>query len=192
MKTVVFHVVGESPILMHSTKGMVRQPDKPAVTTGKKIPSAKDEAEMNAYRDDSGTLYIPCIAFRQALVSAGKNRKIGKQFATTLLKGSVMDRDRRSPLVHPATGEIIAEYEIDQRSVVISSARVMRARPRIEFWAAEVPLDYDEDQIDPDIIEQFLKQAGIRVGVLDYRVEKGGWFGRFAVTGFVVNGSGTG
>lgn len=185
MKTAVFHVVGLSPVMMHSTKGMVRDEGSKKVST-KKIPDAKTEAEINAYRDDNGDLYVPCIWFRQAAVSAGKGRKIGKQFATTLLRGSLIDPDRRTQLIDPETGEIISEYTIDERAVVVGTARVIRARPRFDSWACDVPLDFDDEMLTPDLIGEILNIAGGRVGVGDYRVEKGGWFGRFSVTGVEV------
>ena len=187
MKTAAFHVIGTSPLLMHSTKGMEREGSSAPKMSKKKIPSAQEEAEAGTYRDSDGNLYLPCIFFRQALVSAGKGRKIGKQFATTLFKGSVFDADRGVPLVNPSTGEIIEEYAIDERPVVIGKARVLRARPRFDEWSADVLLDYDEEAIQPAEILDALTAAGKRVGVGDYRAEKGGWFGRFRVEGFTVN-----
>ena len=184
MKTAIFHVKGLTPMLMHSTKGMSRE-GAPGVKT-KKIPDAKTEAELGTYRDENGDLYIPCIWFRQALVSGGKGRKIGKQFATSLLKGAVIDPDRRASIVDPDSGDLITEYTVDERPVVIGKARVMRARPRFDTWAADIPLDYDDEIITPDIIQEVLNIAGSRIGVGDYRVEKGGWFGRFEVMGYEV------
>jgi len=185
MKTITLHVVGESPLLMHSTKGMTRAGS--AKMKAKKVPDAKEEAELAAYRDDDGHLFVPCIFFRQAAVSAGKGRKIGKHFATTLLRGALIDPDRRALLVDPGTGEVLTEYEIDERAVVVGKARVMRARPRLDTWAAGVTLDYDDDVLDPEIIADVLDTAGTRVGVGDYRVEKGGWFGRFRVDSVSVD-----
>jgi hypothetical protein len=183
MKTAAFHIVGDSPLLMHSTKGMLA-PAGAKKMEAKKIPTPEAEAEAGAYRDEAGHLYVPCIFFRQAAVSAGKGRKIGKSFATTLLKGALIDPDRRAPLVNPETGEIIEDFNIDTRAAVVGKARIMRSRPKIEKWAADVLLDYDDEVISPDLIVEILTIAGTRVGVGDYRVEKGGWFGRFHVTGY--------
>jgi len=186
MKTVSFSIKSLSPLLMNSTKAMERDGGAKGVST-KKIPSAIDEAAVKAYRDEEGFLYVPCIFFRQAMVSAGKGRKIGKFFATTLIKGSVIDPDRKARLVDPETGEFISEYGIDERPVVVGSARVMRARPRVERWACDVMLDVDEEVFsakDMAVLVDVLNMAGSRIGVGDYRVEKGGWFGRFEVVGW--------
>lgn len=187
MKTAVFHIIGESPLLMHSTKGMSSDRGGGAKVSTKKVPDAKTEAEAGAYRDGDGVLFVPCIFFRQAAISAGKGRKIGSVFATTLLKGALIDPDRRAALVDPRTGETLTDYAIDERAVVVGKARVMRARPRLDSWSCDVVLDYDEDVIKPDVIMEILNMAGTRVGVGDFRVEKGGWFGRFRVEGFSVN-----
>jgi len=184
MKTITLHVVGESPLLMHSTKGMKRTGDGKIST--KKIPSAVDEAESGAYRNADGDLYVPCIFFRQAAVSAGKGRKIGKHYMTTLLKGALLDPDRSALLHDPESGEVLKDYEIDERTVVVSNSRVMRARPRIDSWAADVALDFDDEVLTPELVEEVLNMAGARVGVGDYRAEKGGWFGRFRVEEIVV------
>lgn len=182
MKTAVFHVVGLSPVMMNSTKGMTRDGGDKKVST-KKIPDAKTEAEIKTYRDENGELYVPCIWFRQAAVSAGKGRKYGKNFLTTLLRGSLIDPDRRTQLIDPDTGDVISEYTIDERAVVVGTSRVMRARPRFDSWACDVPLDYDDEMLPENVIVEVLNIAGSRVGVGDYRVEKGGWFGRFSVHG---------
>jgi len=183
MKTAVFHITGVTPLMTHSPKGMTREGEKQSAKR-KKIPSAEEEAEIGTYRNGNGELVLPCIMFRQAIVGAGKGRKIGKAFATTLLKGCVFDPDRAATLADPETGEVITEYGIDERPVVIGTSRVMRARPRYEKWACEVPLDYDEEAISPDILVEMLNIAGTSIGVGDYRPAKGGWFGRFVCTGW--------
>lgn len=184
MKTAVFTIIGTTPLLMHSTKGMSRQGESAQKMSAKKVPSAAEEAENNCYRDEEGDLYVPAIFFRQAAVTAGKGRKFGKNYATTLLKGGLMDPDRRAKLSDPSTGEILHSYGIDERPVVVSKARVLRARPRFESWGADILLDYDEETLNPDMIADVLSVAGVRVGVGDYRPERGGWFGRFRVESY--------
>lgn len=180
MKTAVFHIKGTTPLMTHSPKGMTREGEKSAKR--KSVPSAEVEAEIGTYRNGEGELVLPCIMFRQAIVNAGKGRKIGKTFATTLLKGTVFDPDRHALLVDPQTGELLSEYAIDERPVVIGKNRVLRARPRYEAWACDVALDYDEEAVTPDVLVEMLNIAGTSIGVGDYRPEKGGWFGRFVCT----------
>ena len=70
---------------------------------------------------------------------------------------------------------------VDCRSVVVSRSRLMRYRPRFNSWALEVDVIYDEAQIDRDVILTSAKNAGQFCGLGDFRPNKKGPFGRYAV-----------
>jgi hypothetical protein len=63
----------------------------------------------------------------------------------------------------------------------------MRSRPCFKDWALEFQLDIEEEEIDPSVIKEVLDYAGKRVGIGDFRPEKGGSFGRFHVTKWELN-----
>lgn len=173
-------VTGTSPLLMNSAAGYGQ-------AAPGEIPTPEVEAERGAYRLPDGSLYFPAAGFRGALVHAGSGQRIGKRAATSVLKSTIFATAEAAPLTDPATGDPIRDYVIDVRRSVPPGARggvsVMRARPRLDKWAATVAFEYDEALIDPGMILHFLAIGGRNVGVGNFRPEKGGWFGRFTVEG---------
>ena len=181
MKPVKFKIIGLSPLLMHSTKGMVSSGDK---LKTKNIPTPEVEAEQGAYRLADGRLYVQAIAFRGSIINAGggaSGRKIGKFTANSRCASGLMidDRHAECPLYHPKTKKPIKEYEIDIRPAVVQKARVMRARPLIREWACDLIFDVDLDFITTDQVLELLNISGRVAGVGDYRPQKKGWFGKY-------------
>ena len=68
------------------------------------------------------------------------------------------------------------------RSVVIGRARIMRSRPVFKKWQLEFELEIDEMEVPNDVVKEILEYSGKRVGIGDFRPEKGGSFGRFEVS----------
>ena len=78
----------------------------------------------------------------------------------------------------------IDEYSIDSRRVVIkaTSGSIVRHRPRIDDWSVSFELDYDTLLLSIDQVREIVDNGGRRIGVLDFRPEKKGPYGRFMVT----------
>ncbi len=171
-----FWVEGVSPLLQNSPQGMKGTDDS---LGRKKIPAPEEEAATKAYRLDDGTLYVPTRAFRSAIKEAAKGRRIGKGYATTLVKGGVFEPTEVTPLVHPVTGEVIRDYDVFVARAVVQGNGVQRARPRIPEWGAKVYLEIDAEALAPEHVEELLAIAGRTVGVGDWRPQKDGSYGRF-------------
>lgn len=58
----------------------------------------------------------------------------------------------------------------------------MRHRPRYENWSMEFILEVQDDLLSVDLCQQLLTEAGLQVGIGDFRPEKRGPFGSFRVT----------
>lgn len=179
MDIVVYHITGVSSLMMHSPKGMSAAEGPKSIGT-KVIPTPEVEAESGAYRLKDGQLYIPTAAFRKAILTAARGRRIGKTSAGMVLGGSVLPAEEEAPLTDPVTNEPLKEYEIDIRRVVLNKQGIRRARPIIRKWACGLPLEVDLEMLpNLEILTEVLNIAGKIVGVLDYRIEKGGIYGRF-------------
>jgi hypothetical protein len=95
-----------------------------------------------------------------------------------LLAGSIMIEPEKIPLG-------TKDYEVDIRAVNIKGSRVLRGRAKIPKWKAEFYIIYDKTLLsDIKLLRTILEDAGVRVGLLDYRPQKGGPFGTFIVTKF--------
>ena len=167
-------ITGVSALLMH------RYPLEPVEAIEKM--SKEDQAELAAYRRPGGGLYLPAIALQRALIagavySKGKGRAtLQKPLAACLL-------------VSPEYIQLgTQEYEIDSRPVVIpaTKGRIVRHRPRVNEWSIAVSFEFDSTLITTVQMRQIVDDTGSRVGVLDFRPERKGPFGRFRVDNWVI------
>ena len=82
------------------------------------------------------------------------------------------------------TPEYAKDYEIDARPVVVPATRgrIIRYRPRLDQWKVDFLLEDDDGLLSATQTRQILDDTGLRVGLLEFRPEKKGPFGRFKVT----------
>ncbi len=138
-----------------------------------------EQAELAAYRDpETGELYIPAVAIQRCLIAAAGYSK-GKG------RASLQKQTAACVYVAPERVSLGTKtYKIDARPVVIpaTKGRVMRFRPRLDEWSAVIEVEYDENLLTEVQMRQIVDDAGSRVGLLDFRPERKGPFGRFIVT----------
>jgi hypothetical protein len=170
-KRIQVAIKGISPLLMH------RFPMEPVQAIEKK--SKEEQAEIAAYRDeDTQELYIPGVAIQRALIAAAVYSK-GKG------RASLQKPVAASVFVNPdQCGLDTTEYKIDARPVVISATkgRIVRYRPRLDSWSVSFSLDFDPEMVTETQLRTVVDDAGAKVGLLDFRPERKGPFGRFMVT----------
>lgn len=140
---------------------------------------AKEQAEISCYRDSvSGNLYIPGEAIQRALVAAGLFSK-GKG------RASLQKTVAASVLVTPEVCDLgVKNYSIDSRSAVNppTGGRLIRHRPRLDHWECTFYIEYDDTLLTEEQLRTVVDDTGRRVGLLDFRPQKKGMFGRFMVT----------
>jgi hypothetical protein len=169
MKQVRVRIRGISPLLMH------RFPLEPVEALEKRPP--EEQARIALYEKD-GIPYVPGVNIQRALI-AGATFSKGKGRGT-LEKAAAAGLfvDDHYVWVKPPT------WVIDARPVVISSTRgrIIRYRPRFDEWELEFRISYDETLLSEVQVRRIVDDTGQRVGLLDFRPAKKGWFGRFVVT----------
>jgi hypothetical protein len=169
-RTVNVTIQGKTPLIMH------RFPLEPIEALEKK--PKKEQAEVAAYRDAEGRLYVPGLNIQRSFVSSA-----------TYSKG----KGRASMQKPVAAGVLVTseyatlepqEYVIDARAVVVPATRgrVVRYRPRFDKWQVSFTMEYDDALMTEAQLRRVVDDAGERVGLLDFRPEKKGMFGRFFVT----------
>lgn len=172
MKQVHVSIKGKTPLLMH------RFPLEPVVAIEKKAP--EEQAEISAYRDDKGRLCIPALALQRAIISGATYSK-GKG------RGSLQKSAAACIFVSPDMVPVNPNsYTVDARAVVVpaTKGRIVRYRPKFDIWECAFTIEFDEDLISEPQLNRILIDTGDRVGLLDFRPEKKGPFGRFMVTEF--------
>jgi len=173
-------IEGLSPLLMHNIENA--DLEKSTRVKTKKY-DAKEDAEKAAYWTNNGSgkreLCVPARCVYAMLLNGGKSFRISGKSLATLMAGVIRVEPQEISLGTD-------KYEVDKQSVVIQKARIMRARPRLDEWKLNFDIVYHKDYIDPESIHKALESAGFRVGLLDYRPQKRGWYGTFHVTKFEV------
>ncbi|MBA7697276.1 hypothetical protein ES703_105939 [subsurface metagenome] len=182
METLHIKLNGLSPMLMHNPAGSMPTDAAKQKLGRKRIPAPEDEAKAGRYLLPDGNFYVPAIAVRNCLLTATRGQLINRRSALPFISGGVLMLDEFFPLYRdgePIQGD---DYTIDIRRAVVQGQGIMRPRPRIELpWQLEAIFEYDKDVVDLSVIRAVAERGGRTVGLLDYRVEKKGWFGRFEV-----------
>lgn len=177
---VLAHIVGDTPLLMH----------RPDITSmGRRgrgraeIPTAEEEAAKAAYwTADKSSLCIPATALEQMMIRACQTERmaVGKQSLTPLIAGGMTVYPEEVPLGKK-------DYEVDVRRVFVQRQGILRARPKVMPWDLWFTVEWRPDNFPrgekgdlvEGVIRDLLRVGGIRIGLLDYRPEKRGRFGRF-------------
>ena len=179
MKNIEVEVTGISPLLQHRFP----MEDSDQQSTAKNRKQKEDDVEKSLYRLEDGTIYQPCEHFISSLKKAGAKYQIpgqGKATYKNLIgSGAVIITPDAIPHKHQ-------EFVIDARPVVIAATkgRIVRRRPMLRKWSLNFQIEFDEDEISAATIKDLLEYAGRRVGIGDFRPERGGHFGRFMVSKF--------
>lgn len=132
--------------------------------------------------DKKEQLYVPNQWLHSCIINTARAYKFKRVSASSLLAGSIRIEPEQ-------IGLGTKEYEIDSRAVNIQNARVVKSRPKILEWAINFSIIYYRKLIASDklaMIKEILEDAGIRMGIGDYRPQHKGWFGTFTVTKFEV------
>lgn len=136
--------------------------------------------------DEKGIAYIPPMAFKGALANAAKMLSIsipgqGKAKYTKHFLAGVMVTDPLSLGVKKA--DVVPQWLSVSPQGRKGEMGVMRAFPHYEKWEGTIAIHVLDDTITESVFERVLREAGNFVGIGQFRPEKGGYFGRFAVEG---------
>lgn len=187
MKTITARIEGITSLIQHRFSEQAEgESNKTTRLIGNTRGTPREEAEKVAYVYPDGTLYHPGAAIARLLREAGANHKVkgSRRSVKFAVPSAVIVLEDTIPLVSPDTSQPLTEFEVDSRPVVIpaTKGRVMRHRPRVDRWAMTFQLEVDDELLPTDFVHQLLEEGGRKLGIGDFRPEKGGPFGRFAVT----------
>jgi hypothetical protein len=188
MQSLTLKLTGESPLLLHSDRGA--NPIAPETIAHKALTSKRKKTEEDHIaiaRSEyllafypGASIGIPTTNLRSAIVAGAKLNKLGSAFNRCLMILSEWVAITHSG---PATPDKMWDTPacVDCRSVKVSTARLMRYRPRLNDWSLKVEILFDETVVERAQILAAAQNAGRYIGLGDYRPEKAGPFGRFTV-----------
>ena len=186
-------IEGSSPLLMHSARGLdPESPEKQEIaqltakrgtnrtsTDSRRIEEL--ETSLSFWINADGSPTIPPEAIRGCVETAARKLKQGPLVREGMLVESsefFYDVER-----YGSTIQELSKSTQFRTAVVVQRQRILRTRAQFEEWSCDFVLDCDDDLIDRTKIEDWLRIAGKRIGLGDWRPEKSGMRGRFITTG---------
>jgi len=185
-------IVGESPIIMHSAAGM----DNRSELSLARIAIAKKKGTNRTASDDArlreieveqalwlrnGKPYIPEAAIRTCIETGAKTQKQGAQVRGGLIVVETSPLEFDTSIYGETLQDWVKSTAFTQR-VVVQRAALLRTRAMFEPpWAVSFKVDVDEELVDAEQLDLWLRIAGRRVGIGGWRPEKSGPYGRFSV-----------
>lgn len=176
-ETVTFKIKGTSPLLCHNPAGSLKRGGE--AKKGKEIPTPEVEAEVACYRNDGGDFMFPSIGMRSAILSASRSFKKGRSSAFYAV--SHIEMKDEFVTITNGNGKKATSYEIDTRRAVVMKSGVLRSRPKFVNWGCQFSIIYDPALVSEKEILTYAEEAGQKIGIGDYRPQRGGWFGRFEI-----------
>ena len=150
---------------------------KTAAPQDEKTP--REEAEGFLYLVD-GKPVIPETWLLRSWQEAGRDYKIGKRQVSTarasIVPAAVMI-STKAIFITPM------KWEVDTRPVTIpaTQGKILRHRPRFEEWKVTVDVGLDTDMISETMFRSMVDDSGKKIGIGDFRPQRGGPFGRYRV-----------
>lgn len=183
MKTITIKLKGASALLINRFAESREHPPKTQRGGRRDFGTPRRQAELTAYADSNGRLWMPSTWIKGAIQSIASDYKlIGTRKSLKSVSGGCIRAMEEK--LYFLENYHIKDIEIDSRPVVIQRARIMRHRARLESWSVQCLFELEDELIDVETLNQMLTDAGRRSGVGDFRPQKGGSFGRFIVTEF--------
>jgi hypothetical protein len=141
----------------------------------------REIAESKLYPDKDGHPCIPQPNLLGCLVEGGVWHKIGKKQVTTkassLLYSCLDVVGVMIPIEHKQP------WSVDVRPVVIPSTkgRILAFRPRFDDWRLSFEIELTTEIIGAKFARAIIDDAGMKVGLGDFRPARKGPYGRFNV-----------
>ena len=143
-------------------------------------PTAEEDAAKSAYwTPDHSSLAFPAMNLWAGMKAASKGYKspVNKKLALSpLIAGDVEVLPDMIPFG-------TADYQIDVRRAVVQRAGIPRARAWLPSWRLKFTVNWEAQFLGEGDgwLQENLEVLGTRVGIGDFRPQRGGPFGRFRV-----------
>lgn len=183
--------IGVTPLLMNrmtpETLEQIRTKAKRSKNASRPA-SPRDEAAPKVYLTGDGKPYVPTENLLACLIAAGQfvrldgKRQVSTAKSTALPAFLTLD-DPFLPLFVVKTGKP-PTWEVDMRPGRNPNGgeAVCLVRPRFDQWGFRVSAQVDLNEIGMQSVRELFEIAGKRIGLGDFRPQRKGMFGRFAIT----------
>jgi hypothetical protein len=188
-ETLIVPIRGTAPLIVHNFSEKSRRQMLEAQQGKKKVKEIRDpraEYEAAFYRiaheDGSDGYGFPVTAFKAA--TTGAARFYDKSVTMTALRQFMFMRGVMTKADAQMLVEIHGEPEMREDVVRLggpSRSADLRYRPMFPEWTCELTVTYVKSSIDRGSILSLIDAGGMGIGVGEWRPEKRGEFGTYAV-----------
>ena len=188
-------LTGVSPIIHHSgVAGLAESsPIKDeiaalaAVTASRRTDTQRRDLKMleslNSLWLEGQRVVVPATAVRACIEQGARKTKDGPDVREGMLVVRTefcWDTDRYGVDGDEDAVRHLADKAAFQVPVRVGQARILRTRARFDTpWSVIADIEGDDDLISADKLERWLRTAGQRIGLGDWRPAKSGIYGRF-------------
>ena len=189
-------IAGDSPIIMHSGARCLAEdsPIKDAiaslakVTASKRTPEQRTELKRleslnSLWLTDDGRIEVPAAAIRATIENAARKSKDGPAVREGLLViATAFDWNRVAYGTDDDDDALraLAAKVAYSVPVVVQRARILRTRAMFKPpWTVTAHIECANDMIEKKNLEEWIRVAGRRIGLGDWRPQKSGIYGRF-------------
>lgn len=178
---VLVPIIGTAPLIVHAWSDKAKRQMLDAQQGRKKIKEVRDpEADYLAslYRTETG-FGFPTLAFKAATVSAG--RYFGKDTPMTVLRQCLFMRGELSADKTTILTALTGEPRMREDMVRVGMGTDLRYRGEFVEWSAVLDVTYVRSAISRQSVLSLIDAGGLGVGVGEWRPEKKGQNGTYAV-----------
>ena len=158
-----------------------------AVTGSKRTVTQNQDLKMleslNSLWLDGQRVAVPAAAVRACIEQGARKTKDGPNVREGMLVMRTefqWDEGRYGVDGDEDAVRLLANAAAFQVPVVVGRARIVRTRAKFECpWSVVADIEGDDDLISVDMLQRWLRTAGQRIGLGDWRPAKSGIYGRF-------------
>ena len=184
-ETLLVPLVGTAPLIVHKFSEKSKRQMLDAMQGRKSPKQPKDpEGEYAAafYRHDDGGFGFPVIAFKAASVAAC--RFFGKSMPMTLARQCIFFDAEFSKADGQKLARLVGEPRMREDVTRVGMGGTdLRYRPEFTEWSTTVEVTYVTSMLTRESVLSLIEAGGMGVGVGEWRPEKKGDFGTFAIDG---------
>lgn len=183
-----YKLTGTTPLLMHN--GQLAAPGNKWSRLMKEITSKRNKTDADyeelARLEFFGGLYmtqdgpiVPAENIKAMIIRAAKGERMGKDAGAGVFvnEHAILEYDG------PRTAQGLWDDSrfIHSSLVKVRGSRTTRTRPMFEDWSAVVEVEHEDTFVNEADLDRWMHDAGIKIGLGDWRPEMYGRFGRFGV-----------
>ena len=199
MEQIKFKLTGETALLMHNNQlanPLNKYSQAISKKSGKRKKTIEDiwelariEWEGGLYLYD-GEIKLPMRVINKTFERGATKQKNGMLWKTgCLIEQDYCKLDYAGAKINITEIDDVPNLDLDkyflknmfQAMVKVGTSSILRTRPMFKDWSCSVTVMFDSSVINQESLTQAAIDAGRLVGLCDWRMEKGGQFGRFGV-----------